>query len=291
MIKKNEYDKTHLKYGHSTAIADNDVVEYLKNYKPDISSVLQSPNNDEFAKTFVNWIMKSNNNITDGFEVFKHGVYSNGTTEAFEKFYWNNQDKRLRFFKGEYLYHKIAWRGRNWKFLDNGDLDRNDAVIISLPFADTGSKHINMDYVLNSCDKLDIPVLIDGCYFGISSGMEYNFKHKCITDITFSLSKVFPATHARIGIRFTKHDTDDLLFVAHKHLYTNRLGADLGIKLMNTFSADYIFDKYRNKQLNICRQLNVQPSDTVLFGIGGDTWHEYNRGGTTNRLSFHKFLV
>lgn len=288
-MSKYQYDKSNLKYGHSTAINDTDVIVYIKNFKPDIFESLQT-DSSRYIDIFKNWLLKSNNNSLLGLENFKYGVYSNGTTESFEKFYWNNQNRRFRCFKGEYLYHKIAWRDRDWAFIEDKKLDKNDAVVISLPFADTGCKHEKMDYVLHNCSAMGIPVLVDGCYFGISKGIEYNLNHTCITDVTFSLSKVFPVAHARIGIRFTKKDTDDLLFVTHKHSYNNRIGAQLGIYLMEKFSADYIYNKYRPCQLNICKKLNVSPSDTVIFGIGDHSWQEYNRGTETNRLSFHKIL-
>jgi hypothetical protein len=42
--------------------------------------------------------------------------------------------------------------------------------------------------------------------------------------------------------------------------------------------------------LLICQKLNLSCSNTVLFGIANTGWEEYNRGGNTSRLSFHKFL-
>jgi hypothetical protein len=45
------------------------------------------------------------------------------------------------------------------------------------------------------------------------------------------------------------------------------------------------------KQLDFCNVLSVKPTKTVLFGIGGEEWNQYNRGSTTNRLSFHKQFI
>lgn len=286
---KYENDKRDLKFGHSTAISDPEVINYIKNFNTDFYTIL-STDSKEYTEIFLNWIRSSKNNLLYGLDKFKYAVYSNGTTEGFEKFYWNNQHKRFRCFKGEYLYHKLAWRNYNWDFIEDDDLKFGDAVVISLPFADTGSMHPQMDFVLKKCTEFKIPVLIDACYFGISKGIIYNFHHECITDITFSLSKVFPVAHARIGLRLTKEDTDDLLFVYQKHSYNNRLGAELGVYLMKKFSPDYIYDKYREKQEKFCSVLGVNPSDTVIFGIGDSNWNEYNRGTATNRLGFQKYF-
>ena len=33
------------------------------------------------------------------------------------------------------------------------------------------------------------------------------------------------------------------------------------------FSPDYNHNKYRKKQLQICKNLNIEPSDCVIYGI------------------------
>ena len=61
----------------------------------------------------------------------------------------------------------LQWRNhfKNWKYINNLDIKKNDAVVISLPFSDTGSKHQDMEKLIDLCDRLNVPVLIDCCYF------------------------------------------------------------------------------------------------------------------------------
>lgn len=287
-MSKYQYDNKHLPFGHSAAINDNDV---LQSMSVDLSKLTDKDINRQFCTEYLDWI-KSHSNVQLGLDKFKYAVYSHGTSESFDKFYMKNLNRRFRIFKAEYLYHQLAWRNSklDWAFIEDARLDNNDAVIISYPFADTGNKHDQMDFILHNCSALGIPVLIDCAYYTISSGLEFNFNHECITDITFSLSKTFPVAHARIGMRLTKHDDDDTLFVYEKANYQNRLGAELGLKLINNFNSTYIVDKYKQTQIEFCKLTNTQPSSTVLFGLGGDDWKEYNRGSITNRLSFHNFL-
>jgi histidinol-phosphate/aromatic aminotransferase/cobyric acid decarboxylase-like protein len=247
---------------------------------------------DRFCSQYTEWLLSSTNHSIHGLEDFKIAVYSQGTTESFDKFYMRHNTRRFRCFKTEYMYHQLAWRNGwpNWKYLEDDSLDKNDAVIISMPFADTGDKHRLQEQVLNECDRLGIPVLIDCAYFSISTGIDMDFTHPCITDVTFSLSKAFPIAHARIGLRLTRIDDDDTLFVYQKSFYNNRLGAALGLEFLNNFTSDYVPNKYREKQAEFCNLLNIVPSKTVLFGIADSGWNEYNRGGQTNRLSLHKYL-
>lgn len=46
-----------------------------------------------------------------------------------------------------------------------------------------------------------------------------------------------------------------------------------------------------NNQIEFCKILDLIPSKTVLFGIVDKNWNEYNRGGSTNRLSFHRQFI
>ena len=64
------------------------------------------------------------------------------------------------------------------------------------------------------------------------------------------------------------------------------------MQYINTFTPDFIPQKYMQKQKAFCAKLDVQPSATILFGV--DTkgmFNQYNRGGATNRLSFHKQYI
>jgi hypothetical protein len=45
------------------------------------------------------------------------------------------------------------------------------------------------------------------------------------------------------------------------------------------------------ENIEFCKELEVAPSDCVIFGIDPTKkWQQYNRGGTTNRLCFAKYL-
>jgi histidinol-phosphate/aromatic aminotransferase/cobyric acid decarboxylase-like protein len=175
--------------------------------------------------------------------------------------------------------------------MDQDDLKSGDAVVISYPFADTGGKHGEMDRVLSQCEAMDIPVLLDCAYMGICSGLDINLTWSCITDVTFSMSKSFPLSHARIGMRVTRHDDDDPLFVLNKTNYTNRLGAYLGRELLQAFGPDYIPIRYRDRQHQWCRQLGATASATVIFGLGDQHWKDYDRGAGNHRLCFNKYLA
>ena len=276
-------DKRSMPYGGSFAIMDSVVKESMP--------ALAIADPKTFCEKYLEWISSTKLNTIVGLEKFPCAAYSNGTTESFDKFYMKNHRCRFRCFKGEYLYHQLTWRNNwpDWEFIEDAALEPNDAVVISLPFSDTGNEHTQMKSVLKKCTELKIPVLIDCVYFGVCSNINFDFNYDCITDITFSLSKTFPLAYARTGMRLTRSDDDDSLLVLHKIEYTNRIGAALGLALMEKYSPDFIVNKYAAQQKELCQELGVVPSNTVLFGIDTENkYPEYNRGGPTNRLSLHK---
>jgi hypothetical protein len=285
-------DKRSMDFGSAFAIQDPETVKILRN-NYNFTDLNSDSIIDEFLHAYDAWIKSTTSNIFTGLEEFKYRCYSNGTTESFDKFYMKNSRRRFRCYKGEYMYHKLAWRDKfDWAYLEDAPLHKNDAVVLSLPFADTGDKHKDYHTLMRKCSDMEIPVLIDCAYFGACRNIHIDVAYPCISDVTFSLSKTFPVAYARIGMRYTKVDDDDTLFVYHKINYNNKIGALIGLEYFANFTPDYIPQKYLDKQLDFCNTLKVEPSKTVLFGIDHKKkFMEYNRGGSTNRLSFHKQYI
>lgn len=286
-------DKRSLPYGGSFSIQDSDIIKEIKSLN--LSDSLWDDNiTKDFCDNYVSWIRLTTNNTITGLENFKHSVFSNGTSQAFDMFYIKHKGRRFRCFKGEYIYHQLAWRNDwpDWKFIEDDDLRIDDAVVISLPFSDTGNNHEQMEWFLEKCSILKIPVLVDCVYFGTCSNINFNFNYDCITDVVFSLSKTFPVAHARIGMRLTRTDDDDLMFVYNKINYNNRISAKLGIELIKKYGPDYIYNKYVNQQHELCEKLKIVPSNTILFGLDyNNQYPEYNRGSNVNRLGLFKHYV
>ena len=117
-----------------------------------------------------------------------------------------------------------------------------------------------------------------------------NFNYTCITDITFSLAKSFPVGFMRIGMRLTREDNNDPLFVYNKNNYVNRIAAAVGLELLNKYSPDYNYDSYQYVQKYFCKELGVEPSKCVFFATSKNKFLEYNRGTESNRLCFSKYL-
>jgi hypothetical protein len=246
-----------------------------------------------FLSKYKQWIYSTTSNVVTGLEEFSRLDFTQGTSEAFDKFYIRHQGKRFRFFKGEYLYHKISLENSNYATIENSeDLLENDAVIVSLPFADTGNVHhlFNSNF-LDTCHSKNIPVLLDCAYFGICSNIKFDFTHPAIKEVCFSLSKTFPVNLLRIGMRFSKYTDLDGIGAYTNSQYQNRLSAYVGLKVLEIKTADSTYNDYRNTQLEFCNKFNLIPSNTVIFGLDeSKKYQRYNRGSdNNNRICFSKF--
>jgi TPP-dependent pyruvate/acetoin dehydrogenase alpha subunit len=88
----------------------------------------------------------------------------------------------------------------------------------------------------------------------------------------------------------TREYHDDLIQGNSDSKIINRIAAQVGIELMKKFPHDYIISKYREKGEEICRKLNLTPSNTLTLALGNEHDHKdffrngYYRVCITNEL-------
>jgi hypothetical protein len=283
------------KYGGAYSVYDTDTVMYRNILIDKYTSLKQDDETlkQKYFHKYKEWI--SSTHTLEGFNDFNETCFTNGTTESFANFYIRyRNNKRLRLAKGEYFYHqmmKVFYFTDNFAWLDEEDLKEGDVLLISAPFADTGDLYPNLEDILKQCDNKNIPVMLDLAYINIANNLKINLNHSCIEYVVSSLSKVFPVEQHRIGIRWQRKKYEDQSYVINEpgYNYINMLSVYLGFEMMNFFPADYIFKKYRDKQIDFCNKLNLEISECVYFGIDhNNNYSEYNRGGTSNRLCFSR---
>jgi len=291
------------KYGEAHSVHDNEVVAYRNQLAQefisldiDVPDVAEKVKTDYFD-TYKKWLFSDFN--FKNTDLFKHACFTNATTESFAHFYVRYRDnRRLRLKKCEYYYHQMMnrlWYNGRFAWLDEDQLRPGDVLLLSIPFSDTGDVPDNLDSILDQCDELDIPVMLDLAYMNLADVSTFpyviDFARPCIKYVVSSLSKVFPVEYNRIGIRLQKEINEDQLYVVNeKHYnYINLSSAYIGNGMMQRFPSNYMFNKYREQQLEMCKQLDLEPSPCFIFGIDhNNRYPEYNRGGSTNRLCFSR---
>lgn len=287
--KKINFVSKTLPYKSIKYIKDKQIINYYNKIVKD-KNLYDIHNNTKiiniFLKNYIKWINASKLNKFKNLKKFKSAVFSNGTTQAFDMFYLKYHKKRFRLMRGEYAYHFLSFRNHklNWKYLEDERLNENDALIISLPFSDSGSMHTELPKLLKECNQKKIPVLLDCCYLNSCKNINFDFDQQCIDTIAFSLSKCFPVFRLRIGMRLQRKDDDDPMNVYQKENYLNLLSCYIGNKLISKFKFDFIHKKYSALQKKICKKMNLKPASVVNLALGNSEYSEYNRGGKFNRL-------
>ena len=284
-----------LPFRSGRAIRDPDVVAFIEKLEAERILCTAIENSDlrvEFLRTFPEWLRSSKKNQIKNLEALPYVSCSHGTLQAFDAFHAEYRHRRFRCFKGEYMYHGATWRhGYSFQFLEDAPIEKSDAVVISLPFTDSGSKHPLMDEVILACNRLDVPVLLDCSYMNIAGGIEVDVDQPCIKVLAFSLSKTFYGlSKLRIGVRFKKEFNDDIVDICNTAGGVNLYSCALGLAFIKEFDVDFNHTRYREKQLAVCARLGVEASDSVIFGLGDERWNAYNRGGRYNRLCLSSLL-
>jgi len=272
-------------------VVDNNIKCFIEHLNPS-QDLYNETIQQEFIENFYNWITSSKLNTVQGLENFSNRKLVAGTAQAFDHFYWRHKDKRFRVLDGEFMYHSAVLKhGGKIKSLKH-PLHPNDVVIISVPFSDYGKQHPKLESFLEQCQEFDIPVLLDFAYFPCTKNININLdKYSCVETVTFSISKAFyGAEFLRVGMRLERVDTDDGIDVFNSVEMVNRVSLSIANELIKKYSVDYNWITYKDAYYQVCANKNLETTDCIMFGLGGDEYTDYNRGSEVNRVCISELI-
>ena len=250
---------------------------------------------EEYTDIFYNWIVTSENKKILGLENFKFRYFTQGTSHCFDNFVLRHAQKEVVNFIGDFQYHACISKFKSYKIINHiNQLNADQALLISLPFSDTGNQHVNFVEILQTCCKLNIPVCLDIAYWGIAKDLNLDLEQwPCIQEVVCSLSKPFHKLEKhRIGVRFNREYVDDGICMLTEVGMVNTHSMSLGCWFMTKFSNSYNWEKYQQCYYNICSKLNLTPTNTVIFALGNAHYNNFNRGNKgTNRVCISNYLI
>jgi hypothetical protein len=249
-------------------------------------SLYDSSVSDKFISAFTPWITGGSNSIV-GLETFNNIKLCHGSAQAFDHFYIKNHTRRFRTLTGDFMYHRAVLKhGFEHCYIEDDPLTSYDAVILSLPFSDFGRTHHSTHDILDWCDELKIPVLIDMAYVVAAKNINIDLSHPCIDAVTFSMSKFFyGAEQLRVGLRYQRENSDDGIDVFNSVGMNNRIDVAIAYEIINNYGPDYLWNRWGNDYARVIKELNLTSTDTILFGLTDDSQYKsYNRGNFTTRL-------
>tara|TARA_S200000501_G_C20841288_1_gene751685 strand:+ start:1577 stop:2392 length:816 start_codon:yes stop_codon:yes gene_type:complete len=225
---------------------------------------------DGFYELFVNWLESSVHNEIKGLNNFNVLKFSSGSVQIFDHFYIKHHKRRFRFFKEEFMYHKaVSKHTLDHEYMQNDSIKSNDAFLISMPFTRKGFIHPELFEVLNQCEKLNVPVLLDFCHLPVSKNVHIDLnEYDCIDTLAFSFSKMlWGAEHLRIGIRLQKIDEDDGIDVFNSVGMINRMSVGIAKEILKFFELDYNWNTYEKRYNEFCLSNNLDRTDNILYGM------------------------
>jgi hypothetical protein len=228
---------------------------------------------EQYLERFPAWIASSLLNRIDGLDAFPVRHLINGTTQTFDEAYYIHKERRLRLFRGEYAYHKRVFA--NWRFLDDGPVEPGDFLIISAPFCSTGEVHPELSRVLDQAERVGAPVLIDCAYFGTSVDLQFNVDHPAVESVSFSLTKGLGLGDIRSGIRFSRRDNLGPISQQNTYNHSVMCASKIGLYMMERFSPDYIPEKYRAAQLEVCTKLGLKAAKVMHIALADSSWPDF----------------
>ena len=225
-----------------------EVLDVIQDIRPEYDSVA------EYKTSIVDWLKP----IVD---LSRFHVYPmNGITQGLD--WWYDKEQRsVTMAKGDY------------QWIDPKDGTKR-IHYVSVPSAIDG----------NFVDiPKDTPTAVDLAYVGSTWTQKINLPKN--TEVVFySLSKSFGVRNIRTGWIFTRQEDPRLEALVHNAKYYNYYANAVSEKIISKFPVDYIRNRLYTQQDEICKQLNVSPSDSVWLATTTDSDYDKFKRGNINRI-------
>lgn len=275
------------------AIFNPEIYQYVKSISAELwnepNSVMTYTDINQFKSNYIEMMNEYKHSILLGLNNFEDTIITDGVTGAFLDWYIEYGKHNLVVLKGEYPFHE-----RNGIKVINSytELQQGQTLILSTPFSATGNIHSDYYSIIEWCNNNSVNVLIDAAYLNISGIGELPVSQKCIKSVATSLSKVYNTGMNKIGLLFNKEKTNSSYKQLNDWSYVNHHSMNLHKKIMEKFSLSYIYDNYKDRQVQYCNKLDLLVSSTVIFGLSSEEkWKQFDRSGIVNRLCISKELT
>lgn len=223
------------------------------------------PTNEELVKhfkyNFEHWFIINRKFSTFyGLVDFPYTDIIYGCTQYIDDIYQRVGPKGVQVLEGEYAYHKRL--NPDLQYSKIGELDPNKELIISLPFPKYADVHPWMSFILDECYIKNIPVHVDGAWIGSCRDIEFNFDHPAIKTVGVSLSKAGMGAN-RVGVRYARSRPEGAVTIMNDFSMVQQALLEIGIRFMQKFEPDYLWEKYSHKYDKVCKDFNLIPTKCI----------------------------
>jgi histidinol-phosphate/aromatic aminotransferase/cobyric acid decarboxylase-like protein len=202
----------------------------------------------------------------------------NGITDGLNQLAMEYKNKTIKIIPGDYEWMKICRQ--------NTDTSNGDVLYITNPHAGSGNYFNDEEW--NNILDTNSNIALDCAYIG-STPIKPIKINKNVNYVYVGLSKMFGLPSLRAGFVFCKRPSlplDAFLRIA----YYNFNSVSLTRALIKEFDLDYIHNKYKKEQAEICKMGNVTPADVVYFATTTNPEYDFYKRGNVNRLCITSYF-
>ena len=213
---------------------------------------------------------------------FPHCYFTQGTTDAIH--HWRMTETRpwQKLCYGEYQYmDMIGPEGTvccdvPGQYMKDGRsalpsiIDKDKPLYISIPSAADGN-------FFNPQERgpIEAPVILDCTYIGATDIQKIDVP-KNTEQVFFSFSKGFGMVGQRLGLVYTKEPHPTLERLKSVECW-NYNGVQLISQIIGVIPVDGMWKRYRERQLEVCKQYDLKPSDCYFLATTKDPYYKERR--------------
>lgn len=230
---------------------------WMKNYPTDPHKY-----KDHFLFTIDNWINSHRMVRYKGLDSFPRRDVIIGTTHQLDELHMKHGPEIVTF-RGEYKYHR-----RLTDYDDSIEIDSykqllpGHVLIMSYPSCITTNRLQDHNKIFERCSELNIPIHIDGAWFGQCRNFELDVTHPQIKSVSVSLSKALGMGSQRIGIRYTRERVNGPISIMNDYDMCNVSDMWIGVNMMEHFGPDYWWLNYKHLYEKVINDFQLEPLDS-----------------------------
>lgn len=218
-----------------------------------------------FLEEIDRWINEHSRVRYLGLETFSRRDAIHGTTHQLDELH-QLHGSAITVYRGEYKYHRRLTDFSVREITHYSEIEPEMVFVASYPSCITTSYHDKFDKLLDHCAEHNVPVHIDGAWFGQCRNFEFDVTHPAVQSVSVSLSKALGMGSQRIGIRYTREKTVGPISIMNDFDYCNVSDMWLGVEAMKHFGSDYWWRNYEDLYTKVCADFNLEESNSIHVG-------------------------
>tara|TARA_B100001248_G_scaffold17555_1_gene11640 strand:- start:9258 stop:10589 length:1332 start_codon:yes stop_codon:yes gene_type:complete len=216
---------------------------------------------EECRKHIQEWINKSTRIQIDNFESMQQFNFSNGIIPCLESF--ANRSNTLYITKKAYYFYRYFENySHKIKDLFEDEILENSHVLIEFPTLYYSKEELQNK--IKEAKEKNCTIALDLTWLPISvEPIDIDLDY--IDEVYFSMNKTWPVDDIRPAWRWSKQKIKDSITFEMEITIYPKIPANLFISLINEFSFDYVYDKYRDPVAALRKTFKLSQSPILWF--------------------------